>query len=125
MAKGRPRKEIDKAQFEKLCGLQCTLTEIAGFFDCSEDTIESWAKRTYKVTFSEAFKTYSAPGKISLRRYQFKMAEHNAAMAIWLGKQWLNQTDHVLVEDHTALERLDEILKGTRENAAKIQRQAE
>ena len=29
---GRPRKNIDKEQFEKLCFLHCTLEEIAGFF---------------------------------------------------------------------------------------------
>lgn len=35
MATGRPQKEIDKKIFENLCGLQCTLEEIAGVFDCS------------------------------------------------------------------------------------------
>ena len=57
MAKmGRPRKEIDQDQFKKMCGLQCTLAEIAGFFDCSEDTIERWCKKTFHTTFAEAFK---------------------------------------------------------------------
>ena len=89
----RPRKEIDKNQFAKLCDLQCTLQEIAGFFDCSEDTIERWCKRELKKSFAEAYKKYSVRGKISLRRFQMKMAEHNATMAIWLGKQYLGQTD--------------------------------
>ena len=53
MATGRPRKDIDKTNFEKLCGLFCTLDEIAGFFDCSEDTIERWCKREYKQSFAE------------------------------------------------------------------------
>ena len=102
MAKmGRPQKEIDKDQFEKLCYLQCTLVEISSFFECSEDTIENWCKRTYfdeddkPMTFSEVYKTYSAGGKISLRRWQFKLAEHNTSMAIWLGKQLLGQRDNV------------------------------
>ena len=47
MATGRPKKEIDKKIFENLCGLQCTLEEIAGVFDCSADTIERWCKREY------------------------------------------------------------------------------
>lgn len=89
----RPRKEIDATQFEKLCGLQCTLDEIAGFFDCSGDTIERWCKRTYELPFAEAFKRYSAPGKMSLRRYQFDLAKKNASMAIFLGKQYLGQRD--------------------------------
>lgn len=29
MAKGRPRIEIDEEAFKKLCGIQCTLDEIA------------------------------------------------------------------------------------------------
>ena len=34
----RPKKEIDQKEFEKLCALQCTKAEIAGFFNVSEDT---------------------------------------------------------------------------------------
>ncbi|MBR4855142.1 MAG: helix-turn-helix domain-containing protein [Bacteroidaceae bacterium] len=91
---GRPRKEIDKSQFEKLCGLQCTLNEIASFFQCSEDTVERWCKREYKEGFADAYKKNSGSGKISLRRAQFKLAEKNASMAIWLGKQYLGQRDN-------------------------------
>ncbi len=99
MTAGRPRKEIDKTNFEKLCGLLCTLDEIAGFFNCSPDTIERWCKREYKANFAEVFKTYSAAGKISLRRYQFKLAEKSAAMAIFLGKNYLGQSDRTIIED--------------------------
>lgn len=99
MAKmGRPRKEIDQQVFENLCHLQCTEVEIADFFKCSVDTIENWCKRTYKTTFSEAFIKYSAGGKISLRRTQFKLAEKSAAMAIFLGKQYLGQKDDMRVD---------------------------
>ena len=89
----RPQIEINKEHFENLCNLQCTLNEIAGFFKCSPDTIENWCKRTYQVSFSDTYKKYSQNGKISLRRHQFKLAEKNASMAIWLGKQYLGQTD--------------------------------
>lgn len=104
----RPRKEIDEDQFKKMCGLQCTLTEIAGFFDCSEDTIENWCKRTFHEGFSDCYKKYSAGGKISLRRAQFRLAEKNAAMAIFLGKNYLGQTDRIeqivtQIEDLTPL----------------------
>ena len=102
MAKmGRPQKEIDKDQFEKLCYLQCTLLEIASFFGCSDDTIENWCKRTYEdeegkpMTFSEVYKIHSAGGKISIRRWQFKMAEHVPSMAMFLGKVLLGQRETV------------------------------
>ena len=94
MAKmGRPKIEIDQKQFESLCGMQCTLVEIASHFQCSEDTVERWCKQTYSCTFAEAYKKHSVRGKMSLRRSQFKIAETNATMAIWLGKQYLHQSD--------------------------------
>lgn len=97
MAKmGRPQVNISKDDFEKLCAMQCTLIEIAGFFDCSEDTIENWCKKAYRgQTFSEVFKRKSAKGKISVRRKQFQVAEDgNPTMLIWLGKQYLDQKEH-------------------------------
>lgn len=118
MAAGRPRKEIDKNSFEKLCGLLCTLDEIAGFFNCSPDTIERWCKREYKANFAEVFKRYSAAGKISLRRYQFKLAEKSAAMAIFLGKNYLGQSDKIeqVVTNVEDLSPLAEMLKIDDEN---------
>lgn len=118
MTAGRPRKNIDKNSFEKLCGLFCTLDEIAGFFNCSPDTIERWCKREYKANFAEVFKRYSAAGKISLRRYQFKLAEKSAAMAIFLGKNYLEQSDKIeqVVTNVEDLAPLAEMLKIDDEN---------
>lgn len=90
---GRPHKEIDQSQFENLCSLQCTLVEICGWFKITDKTLESWCKRTYGKNFSDVFKEKRCLGKISLRRAQFMLAEKNAAMAIWLGKQYLDQKE--------------------------------
>ena len=92
---GRPKTQISMDNFKKLCGMQCTLDEIAGFFDCSPDTIENWCKATFKARFSDIYKKFSQHGKVSLRRNQFKLAEKNANMAIWLGKQYLGQRDNI------------------------------
>lgn len=89
----RPRKEIDFEQFTKLCAIQCTLEEIAAWFECSEDTIENWCKREYDCRFSDLYKQYSMAGKISLRRYQFELAKKSVPMAIFLGKNYLRQRD--------------------------------
>jgi AraC-like DNA-binding protein len=111
---GRPPIELDSEQFETLCGLQCTLPEIASVLKCSEDTVERWTKRTYGMTFAEAFKKFSASGKASLRKYQFALAKKNAAMAIWLGKQILEQRDIPEVSDPDALRKAREILDGVK-----------
>lgn len=91
----RPRKEIGQKQFESLCGLQCTKEEICGFFGITDKTLENWCRRTYKAGFSEVFRQKRGIGKISLRRHQWRLAEKNANMAIWLGKQYLDQKDHI------------------------------
>ena len=51
----RPRKYIDKDEFEKLCGLQCTKQDICGWFDMTDKTLDAWVKRTYRSSFSEVF----------------------------------------------------------------------
>ena len=81
--------------FENLCGLQCTLEEICGWFDVTDKTLDSWCKRTYHASFSEVFRQKRGAGKISLRRSQWRLAEKNATMAIFLGKQFLGQRDNI------------------------------
>lgn len=105
--------------FRKLCKGMNTLEEIADFFDCSEDTIENWCKRTYHANFSEMFKKFSAGGKRSLRRWQMQAAEKgNTAMLIFLGKQYLGQKDNPDEGDNTeVLERLAELLAAQTEAA--------
>ena len=94
----RPRKEIDKTDFESLLAIQCTLDEVTSFFDhklggCSEDTIERWCRREYGESFADVSKKKRQYGKISLRRMQFELAKKSATMAIFLGKNYLGQTD--------------------------------
>lgn len=86
---------IDKTQFEKLCALQCTEVEICDWFGITDKTLCKWCKKTYKKTFSEIFKQKRNLGKISLRRKQWKLADTSTPMAIFLGKQYLGQTDKV------------------------------
>jgi hypothetical protein len=113
MRTGRPPIPIDWSVFEKLCGLQCTLVEMARFYRCSEDTIQRAVARHYKEkgrpapTFAEIQKRFGAEGLISLRRAQFTSAlgdqstkrAPNITMQIWLGKQHLGQADKVEVAD--------------------------
>ncbi len=108
---GRPRINIDKKQFENLCGLQCTKEEIAAFFECHETTIDNWVRDIYDETFSVVFNKYSSRGKISLRRSQFKLAEKNASMAIFLGKQMLGQRDFIVNDTNDNVESFAEVLK--------------
>ena len=92
---GRPKKQIDQKEFEKLCFLQCTKQEFCSWFDTTDKTLERWCKETYGMGFSEVFRIKRENGIISLRRTQFQLAEKSPAMAIFLGKNLLGQTDKV------------------------------
>lgn len=86
---GRPKKVLDYDVIERLAGIMCTQEEIAEFINVSTRTLQR------DPEFCRIYKKGIDKGKISLRRTQFRMAESNATMAIWLGKQYLNQTDKI------------------------------
>jgi len=74
----RPKFKIDYDMVEKLAGIQCTQQEIASFLGCSVDTLQR------DETFCGLYKKGQENGKMSLRRIQYKLAEKNPTMAIWL-----------------------------------------
>lgn len=118
MPNGRPpidghtakEKERFKAQFEGLCCIQCTEEEICGVLNCDDATLCRWCKTVYGRTFADVYKEKRQGGKASLRRRQFKIAETNATMSIWLGKQYLGQSDSPVVVETTALDKLCDVL---------------
>lgn len=104
MAKGQIKQKqatIKKETFESLCAIQCTKEEISAVLQVSEDTLERWCKNTYNKSFAVIFAEKRQNGKASLRRSQWKLAEKNPTMSIWLGKQYLRQRDNIEVE-HSA-----------------------
>jgi hypothetical protein len=89
---GRPFIEIDLAELEKLCRLNCTVEEVAAFFGVSKRTIE------YRIEndpqFKELIEQGRANGKLSVRRKQFHhLEDDNVPMAIFLGKVLLGQRE--------------------------------
>lgn len=99
---GRPRKEIDVDQFEKLCAIQCTLEEVAAYFDMDSDTLNERMKEIYGGTFSDVFKVKRQKGFVSLRRSQFNKAlEGDNTMLIFLGKNYLKQRDRAPEEEQS------------------------
>lgn len=98
---GRPKTQIDLDLAEKLGRIQCTLAECSAVLDVPVSTLSTHAE------FSEAFKRGQQEGKISLRRLQFKHAETNPTMCIWLGKQYLGQVDTPVSDDDSDFELID------------------
>lgn len=100
----RPKFKIDYEMVEKLAGIQCTQQEIASFLGCSVDTLQRDEK------FCGLYKKGQENGKMSLRRIQYKLAEKNPTMAIWLGKQYLKQRDNFEVEHDMKNGVLDDLI---------------
>ncbi len=101
MAKGQIKQKqanISRSLFENLCSIQCTKEEICAVLEVSEKTLNSWCNSVYGENFSLVFNEKREYGKSSLRRTQWKLAEKNPTMAIWLGKQYLKQRDNIEVE---------------------------
>lgn len=110
---GRPPKQLDQKTFENLCFIWCTVEEMENILEANRDTISAWCQRTYGENFSSVYKRFSDGGKASLRRNQLHLSKTNAAMAIWLGKQWLNQKDNNDV--HVSQLNLHELRKALKE----------
>ena len=87
-------------QIRALGRIQATVAESASVLRVSERTLQNFF--TAHVDAKEAHEEGKLEGLASLRRKQFAMADKNAAMAIWLGKQYLGQKDksEVAVSHH-------------------------
>jgi hypothetical protein len=94
---GRPSVEFDEKkwnEFELLCQFQCTKIELCEWFGITDKTLDRLISGRYKgKSFSDVFAQKRVKGLISLRRRQFQLAENNVAMAIFLGKNYLQQSD--------------------------------
>lgn len=98
---GRPKVEVDWETVDKLCQLQCTAEEMASVLNLSTDTLVRRCKKKFKTTLAEYIAQKRLGGRVSLRRAQWAKAlkETNTTMLIWLGKQYLGQTDKLEHQD--------------------------
>ena len=92
---GRPLLVLNQAGIDlvqALGRLQCTNEEIASCLGTTDTTL---LNAQNKEVFLGALEKGKAEGRMSLRRIQMKLAETSATMAIFLGKQILDQRENV------------------------------
>lgn len=80
-------REFDQTQFESLCGMQCSVEEVRGWFGCDETALNAWCMDTYGEDFRSAFNRLTMLGRIVLRRDQVAAAKKNVSMARHLEAQ--------------------------------------
>lgn len=102
----RPKKHVDPKLVQDLAALGCKTKEIASVCGVSTDTLE----RRFAAELSKGKENL----KISLRRWQLQAAQKgNVTMLIWLGKQYLEQTDKIEQTTDTTLKATAEITYAT------------
>jgi len=88
----RPPREIDYSIIEGLARIQCTNEEIAATIGFSVSGFHKRRKNDPELV--EALEKGREVGKMSLRRLQWDAAKGgNNTMLVWLGKQYLGQSD--------------------------------
>jgi len=93
---GRPLLNIDPTIVEGMASIGCTKKEIALVLGCNEGTIH--------LRFSDVWEKGFSNLKMRLRKKQVELAlGGNFTLLIWLGKQYLDQSEKQEIKQTTAL----------------------
>lgn len=103
----RPRKELEDIQFDGWDQLDALIVWASEIY-CAEklglniDTLAARIKERYGLSFSEYKRKRQEPMRINLLKKQYDVAmSGNVSMLIWLGKQYLKQSDKQEVAGNT------------------------
>ena len=119
---GRKKIEFSDKEFasiDYMAMIHCTGEEIAGVMQVDYDTLNRIIKEKYHVSLPEYLRQRNSKGRMSLRRAQWKSAEGgNVSMQIWLGKQWLGQSDNVTITqvDETVMHEIESLMEADKKN---------
>lgn len=123
-----PLTESDWEDFERYCEMQATILEIAAWFRCDQKTLNNRCLEYYGDKLSVVYREKRRAGKVSLRRAQWNKAlDGNVSMLIWLGKQYLGQSDKVeetegdYEADELAAESGDDLEKRVKERLKRME----
>lgn len=120
MAKmGRPQKQLDMDKLARVCQYPMTNEDIAAILDVSCDKISRELKKTYgkTMTFEEYKRQKQSSLRFTLLAKQIDVAKSgNVAMLIFLGKQYLGQSDKAEVSQRTVVSGVIDILDVVEDN---------
>ncbi len=99
MPAGAKEIEIDWLMVDEMLENMCTGTEVAARIGCHPETLYDRVKERYCTDFSEYKRQKRSKTVETLRSKQIEMAKSNPTMSIWLGKQYLEQSDKSQTEN--------------------------
>ena len=103
---GRPQKEIDKMQLENLLAIpMCYADQAANVLNVSIDTLERFIRQEYQCTFAvlKAQKVDNTRMRLGAKQLDVAL-KGSIPMLIFLGKQYLNQSDKVETKSEVKVE---------------------
>ena len=90
------RARIHKNELEKLMGFYPSEQEAADWFEVSISSLRRYIKVQFKCSFEQLRAKKFVRTKIAIKRAQIdKALKGDNSMLIWLGKQYLGQSDNV------------------------------
>lgn len=94
---GPPTRVFDWKKIANMFAIGCNMEEVANVENCSSDWLRTICERDNGMTLQQFMMKHRDTGKLSLRRAQYRSAVENGnvQMQIWLGKNWLGQTDKI------------------------------
>ncbi|MEI7998671.1 MAG: hypothetical protein WCH62_04110 [Candidatus Omnitrophota bacterium] len=90
--------EITLQRIADMAYLNASEAEMSACLGVNQGTFIEFKKNNPEV--AQLMESAANEGKLSLRRTQFKMAENNTQMAIFLGKNLLNQSEKISSENN-------------------------
>lgn len=107
---GRPRKNVDFVKLATICQYPLTNEDIATLMDLSVDTIDRECKRVYGLGFADYKTQKQASTRKTILAKQLEVAKAgNVTMLIWLGKQYLGQTEKQEIKAAVSAIRIDKV----------------
>lgn len=87
--------KLTQEAFEFGMAIHASMSDVLGFFRISRSTLQRWVKDTYgpQYTFEKKAEELRGFGNVSLLRHLFELSRKNAAVAIFLAKNWLGMSD--------------------------------
>lgn len=103
---GKPARVFDWTKIANMFAIGCNMEEVANVEGVGSDWLRMICERDNGMTLKQFMMKHRDTGKLSLRRAQYRSAveKGNVQMQIWLGKNWLGQTDkieHASTEQNT------------------------
>lgn len=93
---GRPKKELDWKVLDSILQFGANLIDCSDILNLSEDTIQKRIRDQFDLTFTEYRHRKMSKMRMKLLQKQFDVAmKGSTALLIWLGKQYLGQSEKI------------------------------